>query len=126
MLCRSCQWNGLRCYKLKEGLSEVTRTRIVQDLKETPFSINVDECTSKGSNELIGWINNDYLQLRRECLSARSRAEKFKDPNDRHKACDLRNRLNNTADLKKRSYGTFEIQFPPIKITPIRETLENS
>ncbi|KAJ8026118.1 hypothetical protein HOLleu_33867 [Holothuria leucospilota] len=40
-------------YKLKEGVAEVVHKRLVHELKEKPFSINLDECTTKGSNQRI-------------------------------------------------------------------------
>lgn len=40
-------------YKLKQGLHEVTRKRIVNKMRETPFSINLDEATSKSNKKRI-------------------------------------------------------------------------
>lgn len=40
-------------YKLNEGLASVTRKRIVQDMQNTPFSINLDECTSNANEKVL-------------------------------------------------------------------------
>ncbi|KAJ8027421.1 hypothetical protein HOLleu_32563 [Holothuria leucospilota] len=40
-------------YKLKEGVAEVAHQRTVKDLKETPFSINLDECTNRANNKVL-------------------------------------------------------------------------
>ncbi|XP_072046946.1 uncharacterized protein [Amphiura filiformis] len=50
------------------------------------------------------WITNEYLEFRRKCLSARTKAEKSKHPDDWKQARFLRNKLNNMADILKRNY----------------------
>ena len=40
-------------YKLKHGLHEVTRKRIVNKMKMTPFSINLDEATSNSNKKRV-------------------------------------------------------------------------
>ena len=40
-------------YKLKHGLHEVTRKRIINKMRTTPFSINLDEATSKSNKKRV-------------------------------------------------------------------------
>ena len=40
-------------YKLKHGLSVYVRKNVVDCMKKYPFSINIDECTSKNSHKVF-------------------------------------------------------------------------
>ena len=50
-------------YKLKHGLREVTRKRLVTKLKSTPFSINLDEATTKSNKKriLVCYFDDDEV-----------------------------------------------------------------
>ncbi|KAJ8043861.1 hypothetical protein HOLleu_11149 [Holothuria leucospilota] len=50
-------------YKLKEGVAEVVHKRLVHELKEKPFSINLDECTAKGSISVFSLYSYHSFQI---------------------------------------------------------------
>ena len=56
-------------YKLKHGLHEVTRKRLVTKLKSTPFSINLDEATAKSNKKRILNILVCYFMMMKGAVS---------------------------------------------------------
>lgn len=43
-------------YKITRGLSRTIQTRIVAALRTTPFSVNIDECTSNAGIKVFSII----------------------------------------------------------------------
>jgi len=55
-------------YKLVHGLAEVTRKRIVQDLRDKPFSINLDECTNNSNEKILSILVSYFDDEVGECI----------------------------------------------------------
>ena len=54
-------------YKLKEGVSEVTHQRIVNELQSTPSSISLDECTNKANKKVLTILVSYFSEAYGEC-----------------------------------------------------------
>ena len=50
-------------YKLTDGLSEILHKRLVNTLKEVPFSINIDECTAKNNQKVLSILVAFYSEV---------------------------------------------------------------
>ena len=56
-------------YKLKDGLDAVIHKRLVNELRSIPFSMNIDECTTKGNNEkVLSILVSYYSNEQKECV----------------------------------------------------------
>ena len=55
-------------YKLKEGMSTLIHKRLVSDLKNFPFSINLDECTSTNKERVLSVLVSYFSEALGECV----------------------------------------------------------
>ena len=55
-------------YKLKEGLSEVIRKRLVADLQSHKFSMNMDECTSTSNKKVLSVLVSYFSDELNKCI----------------------------------------------------------
>ena len=55
-------------YKLKEGLSEVIRKRLVADLQSHKLSMNMDECTSTNNKKVLSVLVSYFSDELNKCI----------------------------------------------------------
>ncbi|GFR23028.1 uncharacterized protein TNCT_344111 [Trichonephila clavata] len=48
------------CYKMKYGLAKTIKENIIKTLKETPFSLNLDESTSNAQESILAILVQFY------------------------------------------------------------------
>ena len=82
-------------YKLVEGLAPVVLDGILENMKSTPFSINVDECFSKNHNKIFAILVSYFSEAKGEVVVQHYKSKSFTVVNAKNLSSFVLNSLEN-------------------------------